>query len=137
MVLRRKKGGGGREANNKEARVLNEGPVIIYGGGGEEDSGEDLIVFRGKGRRISRRRQSKKWNCSELTVNLLPTSNEEGGGGEGITRILQGLMRGSSKFYRGITDILRNSYISFYPDRLRSLLPPETPEVSLEPGTPA
>ena len=136
MVLRRKKGGG-REANNKEARVLNEGPVIIYGGGGEEDSGEDLIVFRGKGRRISRRRQSKKWNCSELTVNLLPTSNEEGGGGEGITRILQGLMRGSSKFYRGITDILRNSYISFYPDRLRSLLPPETPEVSLEPGTPA
>ena len=132
MVLRRKKGGGGREANNKEARVLNEGPVIIYGGGGEED----LIVFRGKGRRISRRRQSKKWNCSELTVNLLPTSNEEGGG-EGITRILQGLMRGSSKFYRDITDILRKSYISFYPDRLRSLLPPETPEVSLEPGTPA
>ena len=60
-----------------------------------------------------------------------------GEGGKGIARILQGLKRGSSKFYRDITDILRNSYISFYPDRLRSLLPPETPEVSLEPGTPA
>ena len=109
---------------------------LLFMGGGEEDSGEDLIIFRGKGRRISRRRQSKKWDCSELTVNLLPTSNEVGRGG-GIARILQGLMRGSSKFYRDITDILRNSYISFYPDRLRSLLPPETPEVSLEPGTPA
>ena len=109
---------------------------LLFMGGGE-DSGEDLIVFRGKGRRISRRRQSKKWDCSELTVNLLPTSNGGGEGGGGIARILQGLMRGSSKFYRDITDILRNSYISFYPDRLRSLLPPETPEVSLEPGTPA
>ena len=56
--------------------------LLFMAGGGEEDSGEDLIVFRGKGRRISRRRQSKKWNCSELTVNLLPTSNEEGGGGK-------------------------------------------------------
>ena len=92
----------------------------------------------GKGRRISRRRQSEKRDWRELTANLLPTRNEgEGGGGKGIARILQGLMRGSSKFYRDITDILRNSYISFYPDRLRSLLPPETPEVSLEPGTPA
>ena len=109
---------------------------LLFMGGGE-DSGEDLIVFRGKGRKISRRRQSKKWDCSELTVNLLPTSNGGGGRGGGIARILQGLMRGSSKFYRDITDILRNSYISFYPDRLRSLLPPETPEVSLEPGTPA
>ena len=90
----------------------------------------------GKGRRISRRRQSEKRDWRELTANLLPTRNE-GGGGEGIARILQGLMRGSSEFYRDITDILRNSYISFYPDRLRSLLPPETPEVSLEPGTPA
>ena len=53
---------------------------LLFMGGGE-DSGEDLIVFRGKGRRISRRRQSKKWDCSELTVNLLPTSN--GGGGRG------------------------------------------------------
>ena len=137
MVLRRKKGGGGGKLTIKRHESLMRDQLLFMAGGGEEDSGEDLIVFRGKGRRISRRRQSKKWNCSELTVNLLPTSNEEGGGGEGITRILQGLMRGSSKFYRGITDILRNSYISFYPDRLRSLLPPETPEVSLEPGTPA
>ena len=33
----------------------------------------------GKGRRISCRRQSKKWDCRELTANLLPTSNEGGG----------------------------------------------------------
>ena len=105
--------------------------------GGEGFKGGSHCFQGGKGRRISCRRQSKKWDCRELTANLLPTRNEGGGGGEGIARILQGLKRESSKFYRDITDILRKSYISFYPDRLRSLLPPETPEVSLEPGTPA
>ena len=35
----------------------------------------------GKGRRISRRRQSEKRDWRELTANLLPTRNEGGGGG--------------------------------------------------------
>ena len=105
--------------------------------GGGRIQGRITLFSGGEGRRISCRRQSKKWDCRELTANLLPTRNEGGGGGEGIARILQGLKRESSKFYRDITDILRKSYISFYPDRLRSLLPPETPEVSLEPGSPA
>ena len=52
---------------------------------GGKDSREDHIVFRGgggEGRRISCRRQSKKWDCRELTANLLPTRNEGGGGGK-------------------------------------------------------
>ena len=80
MVLRRKKGGGEGKLTIKRHESLMRDQLLFMGGGGE-DSGEDLIVFRGKGRRISRRRQSKKWDCSELTVNLLPTSN--GGGGRG------------------------------------------------------
>ena len=52
--------------------------------GGEGFKGGSHCFQGGKGRRISCRRQSKKWDCRELTANLLPTSNE-GGGGEGFS----------------------------------------------------
>ena len=48
--------------------------------GGEGFKGGSHCFQGGKGRRISCRRQSKKWDCRELTANLLPTSNEGKGG---------------------------------------------------------
>ena len=51
--------------------------------GGGRIQGRITLFSGGKGRRISCRRQSKKWDCRELTANLLPTSNE-GGGGKGF-----------------------------------------------------
>ena len=106
-----------------------------------------ITLFSGRERSgVSRHRQSVKWDCRKLTanINLLPTR------GGGIIRIFQDLMRGSGKFYRDTNDILQtppptpspsplvitNDHIVFFPDRLRSLLPPATPEVSLELSTP-
>ena len=48
--------------------------------GGGRIQGRITLFSGGKGRRISCRRQSKKWDCRELTANLLPTSNEGKGG---------------------------------------------------------
>ena len=49
--------------------------------GGGRIQGRITLFSGGKGRRISRRRQSEKRDWRELTANLLPTRNEGGGGG--------------------------------------------------------
>ena len=68
-----------------------------------EDLVEDYNAFRveRRGGGVSRRRQTIKWDCGELTANLLPKRR-----GGGIMKISRGLMRGSGKFYLDTTDIL-------------------------------
>ena len=70
-----------------------------------EDLVEDYNAFRVERRGVSRRRQTIKWDCGELTANLLP-KRRGGGRGGGIMKISRGLMRGSGKFYLDTTDIL-------------------------------
>ena len=69
-----------------------------------KDLVEDYNAFRveRRGGWVSRRRQTIKWDCGELTANLLPKRR---GGGE-IMKISRGLMRGSNKFYHDTTVIL-------------------------------
>ena len=72
-----------------------------------KDLVEDYNAFRVERRGggwVSRRRQTIKWDCGELTANLLP--KRRGGGRGEIMKISRGLMRGSSKLYHDTTDIL-------------------------------
>ena len=61
-----------------------------------EDLVEDYNAFRveRRGGGVSRRRQTIKWDCGELTANLLPKRRGGGRGGgnhESITRPYEGI----------------------------------------------
>ena len=56
-----------------------------------EDLVEDYNAFRVERRGVSRRRQTIKWDCGELTANLLPKRRGGGGNHENITGPYEGI----------------------------------------------